>query len=368
MSLRTLTRISLVLLTTTGAAFGWWDFWPYLEHQDMLDRSIDIAMTRFPDMAPEIDEYRDQMLSGVHDEDYDEDEINGSYCDYSGYCVAVPGAYWPIAHRHLDAIQWVHDSLNPNNWTRAVLTHQSNRSDAWYMLGHILHNLQDLFVPAHAHIAPHGLGTSGLVENHSWPAYPDNFEQWCEVGGNELNRARVDRIPENGLDTLMRRAAEFAATDVESAGFRPSLYYAPPDVPGGWGRYRPFPSGGYPCGEDRIDNDVANAWSVWLVPRCCEYAAGAIRAFYVACNPTATRERRRPAVADPPRFRSPARPGVLLFDSREPVEVQFIASDGRVCATDRGTAIRCPDLAEGTWLVRMSTGDAVRCRPLVVTH
>lgn len=55
-------------------------------------------------MAAEIDAWRDQMLSGIHDEDFDEDETNGSYSDYSGYCVAVPGAWWSTAHRHLNAI------------------------------------------------------------------------------------------------------------------------------------------------------------------------------------------------------------------------------------------------------------------------
>ena len=356
------------LLLLAGLASGWWDTWPYLEHQDLLDRSIDIAMARYPDMAAEVDGYRDELLSGTHDEDYDEDAVNGPYCDYSGYCVAVPGAYWPTATRPLDAIEWVHDSLNPNNWDAAVLDYGPDRAAAYYRLGHILHNLQDLFVPAHAHISPHGSGTGGLVENHSWPLYVDNFEQWCEVTATELGRAEAARIPEASLDTLMVRAAVFAVTDAESAGFLVSQYHAPPDAPGEWGRYRPYPSGGYPCGNDRIDNDLANGWSLWLVPACCEHAAGAIRAFWLECNPTgvaAPAPRPAPAAF---RLRSPARPGAVLFESAAPVRTRFIGVDGRVRAVASGTVVRCPALPAGTWCVRVETGRETFCRQLVVTR
>ena len=364
MALRTL-LVSLVLCAVP--ALGWWDFWPYLEHQDMLDRSIDIAMTRYPDMAAEIDAHRDEMLEGAHDEDFDEDQTNGSYADYSAYCPAVPGAYWPIARRHLNAIQWVHDPLNPNNWEDAVVTYGSSRSSAYYMLGRVMHNVQDLLVPAHSNVAPHGLGTGDLVENHSWPAYFDNFEQWCEVGDNELNRARADRIPELELDSLMRTGAAFSSTDVESAGFFPSQYYAVPDAPGGWGRYRPYPSGGYPCGNDRIDNDLANAWSLWLVPRCCEIGAGAIRAFWLACNPTAVEEE-HPATRARLRLRSPAKPGWLLCAAGGTTRAEFISPGGRVRAVRTGGSIRCPDLAPGAWFVRLERAGSTSCHRLVVTR
>jgi hypothetical protein len=283
-------RAIAVLLLAAGSAFCWWDFWPYTEHQDMMSRSVDICADRYPDMAAEVASYRDQLKSGTHDEDFDSDEVNGSYCDYSGYSPQVPGAWWPTARRHLNAVQWVHDPLNPNNWNAAVVRYTANKADAYYMLGHIIHNLQDLFVPAHSHISPHGLGTAGLVENHSWPGYFDDFEQYCEVTDNELRLAQPSRIPEASLESLMVGAAVFSNTDAESVGFLPSLYYAHPDTAGGWGRYRPYPSGSYPCGRDRIDNNLANAWSPWLVPACCEHAAGALRAFYLACNPTTAEE------------------------------------------------------------------------------
>lgn len=353
----------LVLVALAGTAAGWWDMWPYYEHQGLLGRTIDICAERYPDMAAELAGCRSQLLAGVHDEDFDSDEVNGSYSDYSGYCVAVPETWWPTARRQLNAIQWVHDAGNPNNWPAAVLAYPSHRADAYYMLGHILHNLQDLFVPAHAHISPHGLGTSGLVENHSWPAYFDNFEQYCEVTANELNRARADRIPEASLDTLMVRAATFAATDVESAGFLPSLYYAPPDQPGGWGRYRPYPSGGYPCGRDRIDNNLANSWSLWVVPACCEITAASIRAFYLECNPTGNAAAHPTAVltlAVP----SPVRPGATLLSSPQPVAVQLVAADGRIAASLSGRTIRCPALPAGTYLLRTRSFS----RPVVVAR
>lgn len=280
----------LYLLLGTTTSIAWWDLWPNEEHQAMISRSVDICAERFPEMAAEITACRSRLMAGAHDEDFDSDEVNGSYCDYSGYCPALPRAWWPTARRPLNALQWVHDPLNPNNWSTALNTYQSSKNTAYYMLGHIIHNLQDLFVPAHSHISPHGTGTAGLVENHSWPGYFDKFEQWCEVTEAELSLAQASRIPDVCLESLMVRAARFSATDNDTAGFRPSEYYAPPDTIGGWGRYRPYPSGGYPCGRDRIDNNLANRWSRHLVPACCEYGAGAIRQFYLAANPQGATE------------------------------------------------------------------------------
>jgi len=347
-------------------AFAWWDFSPYIEHQDLLSRSIDIAAERYPDMAAEIAAFRDELLSGTHDEDYDEDETNGSYSDYSGYCAAVPGAWWPTATRQLNAIQWVNDGLNPDNWAAAVGTYPSSKSDAYYKLGHVLHNLQDLFVPAHAHISPHGSGTSGLVENHSWPLYFDNFEQYDEVTENELGRADPAKIPEAGLDTLMVAAATFSATDNDSAAFYPSQYYAPPDAPGGWGRYRPYPSGGYPCGNDRISNDLANAWSLYIVPRCCEVAAAAIRTFYVACNPTAVSAPAAPHAMPVLRLPSPLRPGTPL---NLPAQARITIFDpsGRIVATMSGRST-FPRLTAGAYVCRVVLAQSVACRPVVVTR
>jgi hypothetical protein len=353
--------LSALLLTP---AFGWWDFSPYSEHEDLLNRSIDIVAERYPDMAAEVNAYRDQLLSGVYDEDYDEDQTNGSYSDYSGYCAAVPDAWWPTATRALNAIQWVHDALNPNNWDAAVAAYASSPSDAYYKLGHILHNHQDLFVPAHAHISPHGSGTSGLVENHSWPLYFDNFEQWCEVTDNELNLANPAEIPEDSLDNLMAAAAVFSATDNDPTGFYPTQYYAPPDAPGGWGRYRPYPSGGYPCGNDRIDNDLANAWSLYIVPQCCEQVAGAIRFFYVTCNPTAVSAPSAPRVLPALRLPSPLRPGAPL-NLPASARVTFSDISGRTVAVVRGSAA-CPALPSGTYACRVSTGPRTFTRPLTI--
>jgi hypothetical protein len=364
--------VAALFALLAGPLFAWWDFWPDEEHQALLSRSIDIAAERYPDMATEVTAYRDELLSGTHDEDFDSDEINGSYSDYSGYCAAVPDAWWPTATRPLNAIQWVHDNQNPNYWDAAVAAYGSNRSDAYYKLGHVLHNLQDLFVPAHAHISPHGLGTSGLVENHSWPLYFDDFEQWCEVTDNELNLAQPGRIPEAGLDTLMASAATFSSTDNESAAFYPSQYYAPPDAPGGWGRYRPYPSGGYPCGNDRIDNGLANEWSLYIVPRCCEVAAGALRAFYLVCNPTAIEE---PSVLPSPvsrlRLSSPVRAGspIRIVGLSTPATMTLLDISGRTVArlaVAASQAAFCPALPAGTYACRITTNGRTFTQPLIV--
>lgn len=368
-------KLSPVIVATAllaGPLFAWWDFSPYTEHQDLMSRSIDIVAERYPGMAAEVTAYRDQLLSGTHDEDFDSDETNGSYSDYSGFCAALPDAWWPTATRPLNAIQWVHDNLNPNYWDAAVAAYGSSRSDAYYKLGHIMHNLQDLFVPAHAHISPHGSATSGLVENHSWPLYFDNFEQYDEVTENELGLAEPSRIPEAELDTLMVAAATFSATDNDSAAFYPSQYYAQPDAPGEWGRYRPYPSGGYPCGNDRIDNDLANGWSLYIVPRCCEVAAGAIRNFYVTCNPT--------AVAEPPSVPSPARKvrlsspvcagsPIRITGLKTPATITLLDISGRFVARLAITPSQpaaCPVLPAGIYACRITVGGNTFTQPLVV--
>jgi hypothetical protein len=364
--------VAVLLILLAGPAFAWWDFSPYTEHQDLMSRSIDIVAERYPDMAAEVTAYRDQLLSGTHDEDFDSDETNGSYSDYSGFSVAVPGAWWPTATRPVNAIQWVHDYQNPNYWDAAVAAYGPNRSDAYYKLGHILHNLQDLFVPAHAHISPHGSGTSGLVENHSWPLYFDNFEQYSEVTDNELNLAQPARIPEAELDTLMVTAATFSSTDNDTAAFYPSQYFAQPDAPGGWGRYKPYPSGGYPCGNDRIDNDLANAWSLYIVPRCCEVAAGAIRAFYVACNPTATEEPQAlPAPVPKLRLSSPVRPGspIRIAGLNVPATITLLDISGRTVArllASPSHPALCPTLPPGIYACRITTGSRTFTQPIII--
>jgi hypothetical protein len=265
---------------------AWWDFWPYTEHQDLTNRGITLAQERFPEMAQELATFRDQMVQGSHDEDYASNPRYGDAADYSAYCPSVPRAYWPIAQLPLNAPQWVGKKVNPNNWFAAVRVYESNRRNGYYKLGRILHNLEDVFVPAHVFVAPHGSGTEGLVENHSWPLYFDNFEQWCEVSQQTLSLANPDNIPTGLTDpfSFIVDAAEFTSSDQPDCGYVPTDYYAVPDQPGTWGKYKPYPSQGYPCGHDAVDNSTANRWSTVLVPRCVEYVAGMIKLYYDTCN------------------------------------------------------------------------------------
>jgi predicted CopG family antitoxin len=274
--------IGLLIILFPISVFGWWEIWPYNDHQAITSKAIDIAGERWPEMAEEINNYRDEMKQGSHDEDFGSDTLYGNSSDYSAYSPTLPQAYWPLARLHLNALEWIRAWQNPYSWDRAVSWYGSNQSAAYLALGHVLHNLQDLFVPAHSFVAPHGLGTGGLVYNHSWPFYFDNFEQYCEVTANELNRSDPNRIPEvlSAPESLMVQAAIFATQDQESLNYFPNQYYAPPDSVGDWGKYRPYPYQGYPSGIDNITNDIANAWSLFLVPRCVEYTAGMIRLFY----------------------------------------------------------------------------------------
>lgn len=276
----------IVIFLLPNIALSWWEFWPYNDHQAITSKAIDITAQRWPEMANEIINYRDQMKQGSHDEDYGSDTLYGNSSDYSAYSPLIADAYLPIAQLHLNALEWIRAWQNPYSWDVALALYGSNQSAAYLALGHVLHNLQDLFVPAHSFLGPHGLGTGGLVYNHSWPLYFDNFEQYCEVTANELNRADPNLIPEgiSSPESLMVEAAILATTDQESLTYYPNQYYAPPDSAGDWGKYRPYPFQGYPCGIDNITNDIANAWSLFLVPKCVEYTAGMIRLFYCQFN------------------------------------------------------------------------------------
>ena len=270
-------------LLLPALAFGWWTWGPYPEHEDLTDKAVDIAIARWPEVAAELNQYRDQIVQGSHDEDFGEDTLYGASTDYSGYSPQMPDAWWPTAQLPLNALQWTRAWQNPYSWDVALSLYGTNPAEAYLALGHVAHNLEDLFVPAHSFIAPHGSGTSGLVENHSWPLYFDNFEQYDEVTENELGRADPNRIPEDVLEpeSLMRRAAVFATTDQDSLRYYSNQYYAAPDAAGDWGKYRPYPYEGYPCGQDNIDNSLANAWSLFIVPRCVESNAGLLRLFFV---------------------------------------------------------------------------------------
>jgi hypothetical protein len=261
---------------------AWWTTGPYTEHEDLTARAIDIAEQRWPGMAAELEANRDQIVQGSHDEDFGSDTLYGNASDYSAYSPTVPDAWWPTAQLHLNVLQWNRAGQNPWSWNVALSLHGTDMPLAWLALGHVIHNLEDLYVPAHPFFGPHGLGTSGLVENHSWPLFFDNFEQYSEVTADELSRADVNRIPVDvpTPESLMILAARFSTSDQESLGFFPSRYYAPPESAGDWGRYRPFPYEDHPSGKDEVDNDVANAWSRFLVPRCVEQVAGLIRLFY----------------------------------------------------------------------------------------
>jgi hypothetical protein len=337
---RALALLSFLLGFSTPVQ-AWWTFWPYTEHEDLTDRAIDIAIQRWPEMTAEVEAYRDEIVQGSHDEDFGEDTLYGSSSDYSGYSLAVPGAWWPTAQLPLNALQWIRAWQNPYSWDLALLRHGSNLSQAYLTLGHVIHNLEDLFVPAHSHISPHGLGTSGLVENHSWPLYFDNFEQYCEVTANELNRSDPNRIPDarQSPETLMIQASLFATADQESLAYYPSHYFAPPDNPGGWGRYRPYPYQGYPCGQDRIDNNLANAWSLFIVPRCVEHTAALIRLFFelthTALEETTVRSSRRPG------------PAPMIFRSALPIPAVSRAGAIRI-ADVRGRVVRSLTPSAGT--------------------
>lgn len=111
-----------------------------------------------------------------------------------------------------------------NLWNSAVAQFRAgHRDEAFLLLGHALHLMQDMTSPAHAHNAPHGMGRRSCGQDF------DDFETWgwCDDNGtahifdywDATNRRPTDRLMRS-LDVLFSRRPQFACAvpDVDACG------------------------------------------------------------------------------------------------------------------------------------------------------
>ncbi len=186
----------------------------------------------------------------------------GSYLDplsgwarglYHGFD-PVQGFHWPGTD--MNTVEWANYYNNTFSWDRAVSLYQSgHKQEAYECLGHVLHLLADLSVPAHVCVVNHGISISSV---HSGTIYdPDVLKlivdeyELALAGGvaipnvydfipdildhfrNCLNLADPDSVPQLSSWDLY-------FYDLAGLTYYNNIvgqYFSPPDSEGAWGNY-----------------------------------------------------------------------------------------------------------------------------------
>lgn len=239
-----------------------------ITHQQILDRleagaySEDlepipgIVGEHFPapwNQGPEFDFYGYYPISKVPYGNYLDTLSGWSRGLYHGFD-PVHGYHWPGTN--LTTIEWAEYEGNNFSWENAVyLYNTGHKEKAYECLGHVLHLLADLSVPAHVNVVNHGISISSdhagtfydpdilnlVVDEYemalsggiSIPAIYDFIPDILNEFRNSLNLADADSIPE--LDTPEEYFNNLAVLTYNNSIVR--QYYSPPDSEGEWGNY-----------------------------------------------------------------------------------------------------------------------------------
>src|SRR3989338_765294 len=126
------------------------------------------------------------IIDGVWGEDRSYDYNNGRF--YNHFYRAtdgarLSGAYALTTNTHVDALTWsgivAANSTNSYDYQDALRYYRErNFNKAFFALGHVVHLIQDMSVPAHVHDDKHG------VENVAHTG--NGYEQWCTNNYNAL--------------------------------------------------------------------------------------------------------------------------------------------------------------------------------------
>jgi hypothetical protein len=196
---------------------------------------------------PEIWDHRDFILWGAHDEDLPCDLSTKAIPNSALPCRANNHYFHPIdpksriglsdapwaglGDRDLDALSWAKSNgsfsaeeefqegkdwkgfrflTEDFGWTARDLTHgkmswfeaidrygytQSSKVLAYYMLGFILHLLQDMSVPEHVHDDPHG--ASGFTGFEKWV-----YKNWPEMSWEDEIKKKARKLAPRNYDTI----------------------------------------------------------------------------------------------------------------------------------------------------------------------
>jgi hypothetical protein len=350
----------------------------YPNHVEIVDRALELAGSAgFSDPSLSLDEIRARLACGVYDEDFAlmpgtvgehypspwtkgpdfsfggllpvtkipygvlTDPWSGWYRGLSHGFDPVTGYTWPGAMA--STVDWANSPANTFSWNNALLLYaKGQRAEAYECLGHVLHLLMDLSVPAHVMVVNHGAVYTKRNSGYPWDPDVvsitlDEYETAIN-GGLESNLVQV--IPDlHGflVNALARAESARIPRNDSCAGYLRSLalltrgnpfvttYYGSPAAQGMFGYYRNEAGGPANTGQlgsiagpgligDRytqvaiystasgasgtvVPHQVLEAICDSLVPRAAEFSAGLLLLFRRAVLTGIT-----PAGTPPPAF------------------------------------------------------------------
>jgi len=333
----------------------------FTNHLEIVDRAIELADSMgFKEEIVPADIVRTRLRCGVYEEDYAimpgivgehfpspwtqgpdypfnqllpftkipygvlTDPWSGWYRGLAHGYDPLTGYKWPNGQG--TTIEWADSPNNTFTWSNAVALYAKNqRAEAYECLGHILHLLMDLSVPAHVKVVNHGAVLS--KQNSGYPWDPDlvsitidEYEMALNGGlennllsvipdlhgffVNALALARSSNIPRlESWSDYLRGIAMLAARNPDV-----NKYYQAPDAQGNFGHYT-SQNGGivYPVqlgsivgpgqigdrytqvaiystatfsGGTVIPHQTLEAMCDSLVPRAAEFSAGLLHLFW----------------------------------------------------------------------------------------
>ena len=160
-------------------------------HRDLASLSVELYNSKNPN-----NKISGQELEWIRDGAKDEDDPF-TRCLNHFYNPATGKPIFPTSNT---AIEWAHDSKAQSvpsaggdfTWERAKYAFADNDNKrAFESLGHILHLVEDMAVPAHTRSDPHGGG--------------DPFEEWTRDNGKDITTDKIANC--FSLDNCMQKLA-----------------------------------------------------------------------------------------------------------------------------------------------------------------
>ncbi len=261
-------------------------------HREMVIKALQLAVSAgFVDTSMSLQDIQDRLEAGVYSEDFDpipgvpgstfpspwdktptfdftgwlpdlripygsladDSRSSGWYRGLNHGYDPVSGYRWPGADT--TTVGWADASQNAFSWHNALaLSMHDRKAEAYECLGHVLHLLMDLSVPAHVKVVNHGASLTakkdGLLHPDLGIVIIDEYEMALSGGlqpsamtavipdlsadfKHAVDSARVERIP------LRAHWSDYLTVLATYTYNSPLVnqYYAAPDSEGHWGSY-----------------------------------------------------------------------------------------------------------------------------------
>ncbi len=154
-------------------------------HRWLTRQAAQLLVQAYPGQYDELLEYIDEVAAGAeHEDDLFVDGDNDPqtlrvmrhfYRPVDGAGLSMYGQTFPTSY------QWAIEGSEANEWDwndGMVAWRAGDRDEAYFVLGHVVHLIQDLTVPAHTHLDVHG------------PPSGDDYETYC-------TRQMIDELSSN---------------------------------------------------------------------------------------------------------------------------------------------------------------------------